>query len=311
MGKICVIGGANIDICGASLQPLRNFDSNPGTIEIRFGGVGRNIAQIISLLGEHPMLVTCFSNDAYGKQMKKDCEELGMDTTCSVVTEDLPSSIYIAILDDNRDMKIGMSDMRILRRLTNEDIDHAYRSLTKDDLVILDANLSMETIEYAVQNAPCLTAADPVSANKAARMKPVLKHMTIFKPNQYEAAEITGIPIRDEKSASESLQWFLDAGVQEIIISMADRGILIGTRKNKIWMTHRTILLDNATGGGDTFMGAYCVERCKGIAPLEAARYAATAAVTAIESNAAARRKFSDEMVRSQIGAMNIKEKVL
>ncbi len=44
---ICVIGGANIDICGSSLEPLKNYDSNPGTIAVSYGGVGRNIAQIM------------------------------------------------------------------------------------------------------------------------------------------------------------------------------------------------------------------------------------------------------------------------
>ena len=41
--RICVIGGSNIDICGASIEPLRNFDSNPGIVTVRYGGVGRNI----------------------------------------------------------------------------------------------------------------------------------------------------------------------------------------------------------------------------------------------------------------------------
>ena len=53
MSSICVIGGANIDIVGSSIDPLQNFDSNPGEISIAYGGVGRNIAQICALLGEN------------------------------------------------------------------------------------------------------------------------------------------------------------------------------------------------------------------------------------------------------------------
>ena len=41
MSSICVIGGANIDIVGSSIDPLQNFDSNPGEISIAYGGVGR------------------------------------------------------------------------------------------------------------------------------------------------------------------------------------------------------------------------------------------------------------------------------
>ena len=38
MSSICVIGGANIDIVGSSIDPLQNYDSNPGEISIAYGG---------------------------------------------------------------------------------------------------------------------------------------------------------------------------------------------------------------------------------------------------------------------------------
>ena len=62
--RICVIGGSNIDICGASIEPLRNFDSNPGIVTVRYGGVGRNIAQILALLETRTQLVSVFSSES-------------------------------------------------------------------------------------------------------------------------------------------------------------------------------------------------------------------------------------------------------
>jgi len=309
MGKICVFGGANIDICGSSIAPLRNFDSNPGTIEIRFGGVGRNIAQICAMLKERVMLVTCFSGDSYGRQLKADCEALGMDCSRAKIVSDLPSSIYIAILDNNRDMKVGMSDMRILRCLDEETIDRAMAEVHPDDIIILDANLSEETLRHIAAHAPCRIAADPVSANKASRILPVLDRLTIFKPNQYEAQELTGIWIRDDETARQSLSWFRAHGVKETIISMADRGILLGTDDADIWLTHRTIHLDNATGGGDTFMGAYIARRLGGDTPQKACEYAAAAAVTTIENDAVRRRSLTDEAIRACMNDMEIKER--
>ena len=311
MSKICVFGGANVDICGASIEALRNYDSNPGTIEIRFGGVGRNIAQICAMLKQHVQIITCFSNDAYGVELKKDCEALGMDCSLARTVTDLPSSIYIAILDENRDMKIAMSDMRILRNLDHEVIDKALANIHADDWIILDANLSEETLQYIAEHAPCSVAADPVSASKSKRLKPILPHLSVFKPNQYEAQELTGIWVKDDETARQSLNWFLDHGVKETLISMADRGILIGTVEEQIWMTHRTIKLDNATGGGDSFMGAYLSQRLKKESPRQAAEYAASAAVAVIEQNAVRKRTLNDEMIQSQIADMNIKERVL
>jgi pseudouridine kinase len=308
---ICVIGGANIDICGSSLEPLKNFDSNPGTISVSYGGVGRNIAQICALLKQKTKFVTVFSNDEYGQMMRRDCESLGMDTSESSIDEQLPSSMYIAVLDNNRDMKIAMSDMRILRRMTIEMLGPVLSRLSKDDIIIIDSNLDMQCIDYILQKAPCRVAADPVSTAKAVRLKDSLDSLSIFKPNQYESQELTGIWIEDDQSACESLDWFLQRGVAEIIISMAERGILLGTKEKKVWLKHRVISLENATGGGDSLLGAYVCRRARGEDPLQAIRFAISTAVTAIEHDAVRRRSLDSQKILNGIEDMKIEERIL
>ena len=311
MSSICVIGGANIDIVGSSIDPLQNFDSNPGEISIAYGGVGRNIAQICALLGENIKFVTCFSGDSYGQSMKEDCRRLGMDVSMSSTVEDLPSSMYIALLDNNRDMKRGMSDMRILRRMDAKMLQPILETLHEDDIIIIDSNLDMESIEYIATHAKARIAADPVSAHKAARLKSVLNHLDIFKPNQFEASELTGIWIKGEETARQSLDWFIEHGVKEVIISMADRGILLGTKEHKTWFTHRQINMENATGGGDSLLGAYVASRLAGKSPLESMRFGISAAVISIEQDAVRRRNLNTEEVTAKISDMKIEEKTL
>lgn len=311
MSSICVIGGVNIDIVGSSIDPLQNFDSNPGEISIAYGGVGRNIAQICALLGENIKFVTCFSGDSYGQSMKEDCKRLGMDVSMSSTVEDLPSSMYIALLDNNRDMKLGMSDMRILRRMDAKMLQPILETLHEDDIIIIDSNLDMESIEYIAIHAKARIAADPVSAHKASRLKSVLNHLDIFKPNQFEASELTGIWIKDEETARQNLDWFIEHGVKEVIISMADRGILLGTAEHKTWFTHRPINMENATGGGDSLLGAYVASRLAGKCPLESMRFGISAAVISIEQDAVRRRNLNTEEVNAKISDMKIEEKTL
>lgn len=311
MSRIIVIGGANVDLCGSSISPLRNYDSNPGEISISFGGVGRNIAQICALLKQNVSFVTCFSSDAYGTMMKQDCEKLGMDTSYSKVVDDLPSSMYIAILDSNRDMKIGMSDMRILRKMDHEMLDRVLSACDPDDMIIIDANLDLACIGYILGHAGCAVAADPVSANKASRIKPYLSHLTIFKPNQYEANEMNGIFIKDEASAAESVAWYRKQGVKEIIISMADRGVVFGYDDTAVWLTHKPIQVANATGGGDTLLGAYVSYRLSGHSEMESIRYGMTAAAVNIEHDAVRRRSLDPLFIAESIENMKIKEKKL
>lgn len=311
MKSICVIGGANIDVCGASIEPLRNYDSNPGTIQLGFGGVGRNIAQICALLKEKVKFVTCFSDDNYGTLMKEDCEKLGMDCSLSCIVHDLPSSMYVAILDHDHDMRVAMSDMRILRKMDTAMIDNVLNSLDEDDIIIIDANLDMDCIAYILEHARCPIAADPVSVSKSGRFVHYLDKISIFKPNRFEAEEMTGIKIEDEDSARACLKWYVDHGVKEVIISLADKGVLLGTKEKTIWITHRTIALENATGGGDTLLGAYVCKRLHGVNPKDALYYGVTAAVDAIEQDSYNRRSLDSAKIEKKIEKMNIKEKVL
>ena len=229
----------------------------------------------------------------------------------SSTEEDLPSSMYIALLDNNRDMKLGMSDMRILRRMDAKMLQPILETLHEDDIIIIDSNLDMESIEYIATHAKARIAADPVSAHKAARLKSVLNHLDIFKPNQFEASELTGIWIKGEETARQSLDWFIEHGVKEVIISMADRGILLGTKEHKTWFTHRQINMENATGGGDSLLGAYVASRLAGKSPLESMRFGISAAVISIEQDAVRRRNLNTEEVNAKISDMKIEEKTL
>ena len=68
--KICVIGGANVDVAARAAGLFIAGDSNPGTVTVAPGGVGRNIAHNLTLLGDQVTLATIFGNDGFGKILR-------------------------------------------------------------------------------------------------------------------------------------------------------------------------------------------------------------------------------------------------
>ena len=60
-----VLGGVNVDIGGQSAAPLVAHDSNPGSVTVSLGGVGRNIAHNMSLLGVDVRFLTAFGDDLH------------------------------------------------------------------------------------------------------------------------------------------------------------------------------------------------------------------------------------------------------
>ena len=76
---ISVIGGANIDLSATLSDAFIAADSNPGHIAIGYGGVARNVAHNLSLLGARVQLLTIFGGDLFGGLLTDYCKQQGID----------------------------------------------------------------------------------------------------------------------------------------------------------------------------------------------------------------------------------------
>lgn len=306
MSRIFVIGGANIDICGASQAPLREYDSNPGVIVTSFGGVGRNIAENCCRLGQEVYFVTVFADDLYGKQLKNYCEGIGLNTSLSKVVEGARTSIYLAILDEHNDMQLAMSDMDILKYMDESMLDHVLSQVQDDDLLVIDTNLEEQYIDYILDHCKAPIAIDPISTLKAIKIKDKLGRFSILKPNIFESKVFTGLEINDKVSMIKTLDAYLQLGVKEPIVSMGEQGVLAACGDEKIWVKHRMVEVLNATGGGDAFLAAYIVARLGQKSLLAAVEFAIAAAVCTVTCVDTVNPKLSPSLVEETIKTLKI-----
>ena len=68
-----VVGAVNMDIWGRSFDMLIPRDSNPGEIRFSPGGVGRNIAHNLRLLGVETEMLTALGGDVWAGQLEESC----------------------------------------------------------------------------------------------------------------------------------------------------------------------------------------------------------------------------------------------
>lgn len=66
---VTVVGGMNMDIGGWPGEELVAQDSNPRRVRMTPGGVGRNIAHNMSLMGLDVRLLTAFGDDVYAQKL--------------------------------------------------------------------------------------------------------------------------------------------------------------------------------------------------------------------------------------------------
>ena len=79
--RICVLGGMNMDITGAPHASLCPGDSNPGTVRMTPGGVGRNIAENLARMGFQVELVAPLGNDGFATLLRQACLQKSEDVS--------------------------------------------------------------------------------------------------------------------------------------------------------------------------------------------------------------------------------------
>ena len=184
---VTVVGGVNMDIGGWPGEVPVMQDSNPGVVRMSLGGVGRNIAHNMALLGMDVRLLTVFGDDINAQKIAASCGELGIDISQSPVIPEGHTSTYLFINDEKGDMLLAVSDMDIYRHLTPQLLSQRQKLLSGSQVLVIDTNIPAESIAYLAENCPVPIFADPVSTAKAVKLQPVLGRLHTLKPNRIEA----------------------------------------------------------------------------------------------------------------------------
>ncbi len=248
---ITVIGGANTDIGGSPAASLRLYDSNPGRIEVRPGGVGRNIAHDLRLLGAEVRLIAAVGDDLFGRELLRGCAALGIDVSYMLTVPGARSSTYLYVKNTAGDMHVGIADMDIVQNVTPDYLRPLLGEINASDAVVADANLSEETLAFLADNCKVPLYADPVSTAKAPRLKPLLPRLAAFKPNALEASLLSG-----ENYPGKAARALLRLGVGRVFVSLGAGGMLAAQGDEVLRLPCVPGPVVNTTGAGDAAMAA-------------------------------------------------------
>lgn len=293
-----VVGGVNMDIGGRAYQPLVAKDSNPGKVTMSLGGVGRNIAHNMSLLGVDVRLLTAFGDDLYAQRIAASCGELGIDISHALQIPGGMTSTYLFLNDADGDMALAISDMDICERIRPEYLAANLPMLNNAQLIVTDTNLPAESLRYLAEHCTVPIFADPVSTAKAVKLQPILGKLHTLKPNRLEAELLSGVKITDGDSLRLAAQRLLDTGLRRVFISLGADGVLAADHNQMLVQPCLKAEMRNATGAGDAFMSALAWAYLEGTDLAATATAAAAAAAIAVESAETINPTLSAEAVR-------------
>lgn len=255
MKQVCIVGGAALDITGLPDGVCRLRDSNLGTVRIQVGGVGRNIGCRLTRYALHTELITALGNDFHAQMIEKDCLEHGIGLSHSIRLDE-PSAIFLCVLDEERDLLAGVSDMGIMLRITPELLAERLSLLNASSAVVLDANLHPDALTYLCEHVTAPLFYEPVSFAKSRRIGNNIGRCFAIKPNRYEAAHLSGCSCDTVRGVYRAAEWFLREGVQRVFISLGAEGVVWADPDGCGHIEAEPITVVETTGAGDAMCAA-------------------------------------------------------
>lgn len=300
-GFVLVAGGVNIDIGGQAADPLVFKDSNPGTVTVSLGGVGRNIAHDLRLLGVETSLLTALGEDAYAQEVERSCRALGIGLDAVLRVPGGRTSTYLFLSGPDGDMALAVSDMEIYDTLTPAYFQKQLPLLRQAAVTAADTNLPEDALRYLAEHSTAPLFVDPVSVPKAAKLRGILGRVHTIKPNRLEAELLSGVAIRDQESLEQAAKVLLETGLQRAFITLGGEGIYAAQGDQRCFLPAYPARTRSATGGGDAFAAGLIWAWLQGMDLKESARAASAAASIAVEGAETINPDLSARMVRERM----------
>ena len=279
---VTVIGGMNIDISAAIAAQVVQADSNPGTVTLGCGGVARNIAANLCLLGHQVKLVTVLGNDAFGNMCRNNCHQAGIDLSLTERCHDERNGLYICVNDHRGELVVAVADTDIIHRITPTFLMQRLPVINQSAAVIADTNIGEDALTFLLDNCRPPLLIDTVSTAKAARVVAALQRsrnhsLHTLKLNRMEALSVTGCP--DVTQAAARLNAL---GAEHVYVTLGADGVLCsdGITTERLPSTATTVV--NTTGAGDAFLAGVAAAMLRQVPFPATARFGLTAARAAL-----------------------------
>lgn len=261
MGKyIIVIGSSNTDmVIKATKLPKAGETVMGESFLMNPGGKGANQAVSAAKLGGDVRFVAKVGNDIFGKQAIKQFDRENVDTSFVSIDKDLPSGVALINVDQNGENCIVVAP-GANNRLSINDVEKALQNISSPAIVLLQLEIPMNTVEYAVEH--CSKKGLEIILNPAPAQHladNLLKHLNIITPNETEAELLTGISINDLDSAKKAAKKIFEMGVPNVVITLGHKGALIYSGKQSKLIPAPRVTAKDTTAAGDCFNGSLAV----------------------------------------------------
>ncbi len=254
---VCV-GAALIDESFSLLENPLQGTSNPATYYHSAGGVARNIAYHLALLGHAVELISHFGLDTDGQWLMEQCTLSGISISHSL-KNNLPTGRFAALLSPTGELFIGAAASELESEITPSFLSEKISLLQSASVLLVECNLSCDSLDWIIEfsrkeKIPCII--EPVSVPKAKRLMNVnLQNILLVTPNQDELVALNSTQL--EKSEEELIGELLQRGVQNVWIKNGKAGSRFYSAMSMYELSAPTVKVADTTGAGDAALAGW------------------------------------------------------
>ena len=283
MAEVIVIGGANVDVKGRPAASVIAGTSNPGEVVTSVGGVGRNIAHNLALLGVDTALLAMVGDDGNGRLIVEETRKAGVDVS---LLQSVPghSGIYLALLDDKGELIAAINDMRCADRMTPGHLAVHHDRLAAASLIVADCNLPKSCLAWLfdfTRKTGIRLLIEPVSVPKARKLLGLEPSAFAITPNAAQLEALTGTA--DETEALDKLHAM---GFRNVVVHRGRGGALAsgGASQSVQIPAFSAGAIRDVTGAGDASVAGLVCGLVAGLDLVTAARMGQAAASLKLQS---------------------------
>ena len=281
--KIVVIGSCNTDmVVKAGRLPVPGETVLGGTFYMNPGGKGANQAIAAARLGAEVTLISKFGYVLFGLQalVIYRCEKI--NTEFIFTDQKSPSGVALISVDSYGENSIIVAP-GASRSLSTEDIDKAKSKLEEADIILMQLEVPIETVEYAATIAKSYgkkVILNPAPASVLSNS--FLSCVHTILPNRIEAEMLSGIKVIDEESAWRAAKAIGEKGIENVVITLGKDGAYVKEKEEYTMIPAKEVETIDTTGAGDVFCGAFSVYLSENHTLTESVEFANAAAALAV-----------------------------
>jgi ribokinase len=266
MNRIAVIGSNMVDlITYIERMPALGETLEAPDFAMGCGGKGANQAVAAAKLGANVLMLSKVGDDLFADNTLANFQRFGIDTRYVQRVAGVSSGVApIFVQSDSHNSILIVKGANA--HLLPADIDAAQDDLRACSLIVLQLEIQLETVYYAIAFAK--RNGIPVLLNPAPAVaglnREYLAQLDFFVPNETELALITGRTVDGPETAQVAARQLVEGGIRHVIVTLGAQGALYVGEEGEFRVPGHKVAACDTTGAGDAFIGCFAYHWSQG-----------------------------------------------